>query len=417
MPRPAAGRVEFSAILAMSMALAALGTDLMLPAFGAIRADLGLPADSTAVAGIVTTYMLGLAAGQLLYGPLADRFGRKPTLFLGFAVYAGGALLCTVAPDLGLLLVGRFVWGLGAAGPRVITLAMVRDRFEGEAMARAMSFIMAVFIIVPVAAPSLGAAIVAVTTWRVLFVLSFVAAAAMTLWARRLPETLPVDAQLELRFGRVARAARVVVTNRQTLGYTLALTSLYGVFISYLASSEIIFGETFGRPEAFPVIFGGIAAVMGLGMLGNTRLVRRFGTRRTAHGVLLTYVAIAATLLVVAVMTEGRPPLVVFLPLLAAVLLGHALLIPNFNTIAMAPMAAQAGTAASVIGAVQLSIGASLGAVLDQRFDGTILPLSVGFLGYGILAVLIVVVTERGRLFRPLINPATRRSPGPPEPA
>lgn len=411
--RPDLGRVEFTALLAMSMALAALGLDLMLPAFALMRADLGLAPGSTAIAGVVTAYMLGLAAGQLLYGPLADRYGRRPALFVGFGIYALGALLCTVAPGLQLLLVGRFVWGLGAAGPRVVTLAVVRDRFEGEQMARAMSFIMAVFIIIPVIAPTIGALVITVVSWRMLFVLSFLVAVAVAIWARRLPETLPVEHQLELRFGRVLRAARLVVTNRETLGYTLALTSLYGVFISYLASSEIIFGETFGRPEAFPVIFGGVAAFMGVAMLINTRLVHRFGTRRTAHGVLLAYVAISGGLLAVSVTTAGRPPLGLFLALLVTLVVAHALLIPNFNTIAMAPMAAQAGTAASVIGAIQLGIGAALGSLLDRQFDGTVLPLSWGFFGYGLLAVAIVLIVERGILFRPLLDPASRRGPGP----
>ncbi|GGI08490.1 multidrug effflux MFS transporter [Egicoccus halophilus] len=412
MTRPALGRVEFTAVLAMSMALAALGLDLMLPAFGAMRDVLGLPADSTAIAGVVTAYMLGLAVGQLAYGPLADRFGRRPTMFVGFGVYGFGALLCTLAPGLQWLLLGRFVWGLGAAGPRVVTLAVVRDRFEGEDMARAMSMIMAVFIVVPVIAPTLGAAITAVTTWRVLFVLCLVAAVGMTLWVRRLPETLPPERRLDLNVGRITRTARLVITNRQTFGYTLALTALYGVFTSYLASSEIIFSDTFGVPEAFPLIFGGVAAVMGLAMLVNARLVGRYGTRRTAHVMLFVYVAVSTVLFVVALVTDGRPPLAVFLPLLAAILVGHALLIPNFNTIAMTPMAAHAGTAASVIGAVQLAVGASLGAVLDRLFDGTILPLAAGFLGYGVLATLVVVVVERGRLFRPLVDPVTRQSPG-----
>jgi len=413
MTRPALGRVEFTAVLAMSMALAALGLDLMLPAFGAMRADLGLPPDSTELAGVVTAYLLGLAAGQLVYGPLADRFGRRPTLFLGFGVYAVGALLSTLSPTLTMLLAGRFVWGFGAASPRVVTLAVVRDRFEGEQMARAMSFIMAVFIIVPVLAPTLGAAITSVTSWRVLFVICVAAAIGMTFWARRLPETLLPERRVPLRIGRVLETARVVVTNRQTAGYTLALTALYGVFTSYLASSEIIFGSTFGRPEAFPLIFGGIAATMGLAMLGNTRLVSRLGTRRTSHGVLLAYVAVSAGLVVLAVSTGGRPPLAAFLPVLAAILVGHALLIPNFNTIAMSPMAAQAGTAASVIGAVQLAVGAGLGALVDRRFDGTILPLSWAFLGFGLLTLVIVLVVERGALFRPLTDPMSRRSPGP----
>jgi DHA1 family bicyclomycin/chloramphenicol resistance-like MFS transporter len=159
-------RPEFTAVLAFSMALTALGIDLMLPAFGAIRFDLGLAEDSTAIAGLVTAYFLGLAVGQLAYGPIADRFGRRPALYAGYIVYGLAALVTALAPTLPLLLVARFVWGVGAAGPRVVTLAMVRDAFEGEQMSRTMSMIMAVFILVPVVAPTVGAAVAAVSSWR-----------------------------------------------------------------------------------------------------------------------------------------------------------------------------------------------------------------------------------------------------------
>jgi DHA1 family bicyclomycin/chloramphenicol resistance-like MFS transporter len=404
MSRDRLGRVEFTALLAMSMALAALGIDLMLPAFTAMRVDLGLGADSTDVAGVVTAYFLGLAIGQVVYGPLSDRFGRRPALFLGYGVYAVGALASAVAPGLGVLLVARFVWGLGAAGPRVVTLAVIRDSFDGERMARAMSFVMAVFILVPVVAPTLGAAIVTVVSWRWLFGLCLLAAAAMTLWARRLPETLAPEHQLELRLGRVARAARQVVTDRRTALYTLALTALFGVFFSYIASSEIIVGETFGRADRFPQIFGGLALVMGAAMLTNARVVGRVGTRRLAHLVLVAYLGAAALLAVLAWLTDGRPPLWAFLGAMAVMLACHALLIPNLNTLAMAPMGAIAGTAASVIGAVSTAGGAMLGSVLDRSFDGTIGPLSVGFLGYGLLAMGLVLVAEKGRLFRPLLD-------------
>lgn len=397
------GRIELTALLAMSMALAALGIDLMLPAFGAIRSDLGLAAGSNAVTGLVTAYFLGLALGQLAYGPLADRFGRRPTLFLGYAVYAVGALAAALLPSLGGLLVARFVWGLGAAGPRVITLAVVRDRWEGERMARAMSFIMAVFILVPIVAPTIGAAVVSVASWRLLFAACVVAAATMTLWAaRRLPETLRASNRRDLNFGRILAAGRHVATHRQTAGYTLAMTALYGVFTSYLGSSEVIYAEVFDVSHLFPYLFGGLAAVMGVAMLVNAAVVDRFGTRRFAHGVLVGYL-LAATLLVgIALATGGVPPLWLFMVAMALMLSSHALLIPNFNTIAMHPMGAIAGTASSVIGAVQLAIGALLGAVLDRLFDGTILPLSLGFLGYGVIAIGLVLWVEGGRLFQPL---------------
>jgi MFS transporter, DHA1 family, multidrug resistance protein len=194
------------------------------------------------------------------------------------------------------------------------------------------------------------------------------------------------------------------VSNRQTAGYTLALTALYGVFTSYLASSEIIFGETFDRAAQFPLIFGGLAAVMGLAMLANARVVGRVGARRLAHLVLVFYVGAAGVLAALAWRTDGVPPLALFLLGLAVMLVSHALLIPNFNTIALAPMGSVAGTAAAVIGTVPTAVGALLGAVLDRSFDGTVLPIAVGFLGYGALALLLVLWAERGRLFRPLAD-------------
>lgn len=396
------GRIEFTAFLAFSMALAALGIDLMLPALGEIRGDLGLAAGDTAVTGLVTAYFLGLAAGQVVYGPLSDRYGRKRALNIGYVVYAIGALASALGPTLTLALVARFVWGLGAAGPRVATLAVVRDRFEGEEMARAMSFIMAVFILVPVVAPSLGALGAATIGWRWTFGACVIAAAAVALWGRRLPETLAPEHRLELSPRRLSAAVKVVVSDRRTAAYTLALTALYGVFTSYLASSRDIFAVTFDREAAYPLIFGGLALFMGVGMLANARVVRRFGPRRLSHGVLIGYLVAASALVALATATDGRPPFAAFVVAIALMLLSHALLIPNFNTVAMAPMGAVAGTAAAVIGAVQIALGALLGSLLDRTFDGTITPLAWGFLGYGVVAFALVLWAERGRLFQPL---------------
>jgi DHA1 family bicyclomycin/chloramphenicol resistance-like MFS transporter len=414
-PRPALGRVEFTTFLAMSMALAALGIDLMLPAFGDIRADLGLAPDSTAVAGLITAYFLGLALGQLIYGPIADRYGRRRALGIGYAVYGVGALASAVSPSLGLLLLGRFVWGLGAAGPRVVTLAVVRDTYEGERMARAMSFIMAVFILVPVIAPTLGAIATSLVSWRWVFAVCVLAVAGMSLWARRLPETMAPEHRLPLTFRRITGAARTVVSNRQTAFYTLALTALYGVFTSYIASSEIIFTEVFGQGDTYPFIFGGMAAVMGVAMLANAHVVQAIGTRRLAHGVLLGYLVAAALMLALALSTGGRPPLAIFLVALALMLVSHGLLIPNFNTIAMAPMGAVAGTASAVIGAVQIAIGALLGSLLDRAFNGTIEPLAWGFFGYGVIAFALVLWAERGRLFERLVTTAPPEAIAEPE--
>lgn len=389
------GRIEFTMLLAMSMALAALGIDIMLPALPALRTAFDLPSDSTAVAGIVTAYFLGLAVGQLFYGPLSDRFGRKPVLMAGFAVYGIGALGAAFAPSLSLLFVARLVWGFGAAGSRVVSVAIVRDTYAGDRMARAMSFIMAIFILVPVVAPTLGAGILAVADWRWVFGACAAWVVVVAVWSIRLPETLDPSDRLELSVARLRSATRFVVTNRTALGYTLALTALFGVFTSYLGSAEIIISEVFDRGDAFPLIFGALAAVMGVAMLANANLVERVGVRRMVTIVLGLYVAVAALLTLLSVATGGHPPFWLFAPAMAAMLSCHALLIPNFNSIAMEPMGEVAGTASSAIGAFSTAVGALLGALLDRTFDGSVLPLALGFLGYGLIAAFFVWWAER----------------------
>lgn len=393
-------------MVAMIMASTALGIDLMLPAFGDIRLAFGLAPDSTAVAGIVTAYFLGLALAQVLYGPVADRFGRKATLYTGYSLYVIGAVAAAVAPSLVGLYLARFVWGVGAAGPRVVALSVIRDRFEGERMARAMSFVMAIFILVPVIAPSLGAGILAISSWRWVFASCALYAVAVALWSLRLPETLKPEHRLELSWGQVLRAGRFVVGNRQTLGYTMAIAALFGAFSSYLASSELVMRDVFGRPDLFPVIFGSVAAVMGASMLVNGSLVGRYGVRRMSHTALLAFVLLGGGLAVFAILTGGTPPLWPFVFGLALTLGFYGLVFPNFNTIAMNPMGAVAGTAAAVIGTVSTAVGAGLGALLDRRFDGTVIPLTSGFVVSGLVCLGFVLWAERGRLFQPLDRPA-----------
>jgi len=282
--------------LAMIMATTALGIDLMLPAFGEIRESFGLAEDSTAVAGIVTAYFIGLAGAQMVWGPLADRFGRKRVLHLGFALYMAGALASALAPSLGFLYSARIVMGFGAAGPQVMARAVIRDLFQGDAMARAMSFIMAVFVLVPVVAPSLGAGILLFASWRWVFGFCVIFSSVVLSWSQRLPETLHDEYRRPLRFDAMCTATIYVVSNRLTLGYTLAVTVMFGAFSSYLASSELIIGGVFDRASVFPVVFGLVAAGMGVAQLLNARVVGRFGVRRLVHGLLVGYVLVSAVL-------------------------------------------------------------------------------------------------------------------------
>lgn len=397
-PHRRIGRFEVTVLLAMSMALGALGIDLMLPAFDVMRADLGLAADSNAIAATITAYFFGLSLGTLVYGPLADRYGRRRALFISYAIYGVGGAASALAPSLGVLLAVRFVWGVGAAGSRVVTLAVIRDAYDGEEMSRAMSHVFAVFVLVPIVAPTLGAGIVAISSWRWVFGFCVLYAVGIALWTMRLPETLHAEYRLEARLARLVEAGRVVLSNRVAVGYGLAMTALYSVFIGYLGSSEIIFGEVFDQDANFPYIFGGLAAVMGLAMLLNARIVRSVGTRRLAHRVLVGYLLAAAGFVAYAWSTGGRPPLGLFLLALGTMFMCHALLIPNLNSIAMEPMARVAGTASSLMGAAQLGLGALLGSFIDRAFDGTILPLAVGFAAYGLIAFALILWAEGGRL-------------------
>ena len=386
---------ELIALLAFSMALTALGIDLMLPAFGDIRETFGLAADSNATAGLVTAYFIGLAFGQLGFGIIADSFGRRRALYIGYVIYGIGAIAAVLAPTFGVLLGVRVLWGIGAAGGRVVTLAVVRDTWSGDQMSRAMSFIMAVFIIVPILSPALGSAIIAVGHWRWTFGVSALAAAAVSIWAMRLPETLAVEDRRELTFKRLAEAGRFILADRQTVLSGLAITSLYAVFTSWIASSELIISDVFDRGAQFPVIFGGLAMMLGLGMLLNARVVERFGTRGVTRAAMSGYLVATVVLLAVVLSSDGRPAFWAFVPVLGVILGAHALLVPNVNSLAMERMGAVAGTASAIVGSMQVAGGAILGRLIDGAFDGSLTPMAIGFVGYGVLAAGLLALALR----------------------
>jgi DHA1 family bicyclomycin/chloramphenicol resistance-like MFS transporter len=373
--------------MASCMGMVALSIDVMLPAFPDVRDEFGLAADSSQPSWIITSLFLGLAAGQLVYGPLSDRYGRKPLLNLGLILMAASAATCAVAPSLGVLVACRVAWGLGAAGPRSLALAMVRDRYAGDRMARTMSHITASFILVPAFAPSVGAAILTFAPWRTLFWLPGLAAVGVACWARRLPETLPPEHRRPPERGAFVAAAAEVVRSPPTIGFAIALTCLYGIMTAYIGGSQLIIDEVFGREDQFPIIFGALALFMALGSFTNARLVERVGLagmlRRGAVGL----VGAAMMMVLVAVAFDGQPPIVLFGVAMAILLPVVAVLMPDSNTAAMLPLPHVAGMAAALLGTVSTAGGALLGSVIDSRFDGTINPFAWGVLLYGLVAV------------------------------
>jgi len=398
-PTPAVrtpSRAEYRAFIGIAMASAAVSIDLVLPAFARIRRDFGLPAGSAATAGLITAFFLGLACGPIPFGMVSDRYGRRVVLRASCLLFIIGAIAAALAPSLLLIKVARFVWGLGAGGLRVTTTAMIRDRYEGADMAREMSFAMTVFILVPVFAPVLGAGVVKVMPWRGAFVVCALFAVGIAVWSLRMPETLPPERRQPVSARQFVMTAGIIGRNRKALGYTLAAMPLFGVFSSYLASSERIVGDVFGRASWFPFVFGGTAVVMGAASLVSGRVVNRVGVERLIGRVFLAYSAACVGLVIVAVAAHGRPAFWPYLLVLVAVLATHNVLFPNMSAAAMQPVGHVAGTAAAIFATASTAVGAIVGSRIDAAFDDTVNPFSWAFLIAAAVSGLLVLYARGG---------------------
>jgi DHA1 family bicyclomycin/chloramphenicol resistance-like MFS transporter len=377
---------EFIALVTALMAMTALGIDLMLPAFPDIRAEYGMAADSTKVAWIVTAYFLGMSIGPWLYGPLSDRIGRRRPLYAGLVLYMIGASMAALAPTWTLVVVARFIWGVGASGPRSLAVTMVRDRHKGDVMARLMSMIMAVFMLVPILAPALGSGLIHVLPWRAVFWFPAVIAVVMMVWVRRLPETLRPENRRAFSVRSVASAGREMVTHRQAMGLTLAMTFLYSTMTAYIASVEVIVGDVFGLTAWFPLIFASIAVLFAANSLFNARLVRRIGVIRLVRRMSLVGIGAASALFAVSLLHGGKPNFWLFAIALAVALPLAQGLTPNCNSAAMDPLPHVAGTASAIIATFTTAGGAVLGGVAANAFDGTVRPFATFVLGFMLAA-------------------------------
>ena len=391
------GPKETVALLAGLMALNAFAIDAMIPALPEIGAELGVASDNYRQM-VVVTYFLGFGVGQIFWGPLADRFGRKPILSAGVALYTGFALLCAIARSFELLIAGRIAMGASAAVTRVLVTAMVRDLFEGEAMARVMSLVFMVFMLVPVLAPNIGQAILLVADWRAIFLVLAGYGAAMWLWSfAKLPETLHPEYRRKLNVAEIWQAVKVAAGDRLSLGYTLALTAVFAGLTAYIASIQQIVFDVFDSGPLIGLVFASIAAPMALASWGNSRVVGRFGLRRTGHAGLIAFVVLTTMHALVAALFPE--PLWLFVLLMGLTFVAFAFTTSNFGTLAMGNMASIAGTASSFQGVTGTIGGALIGLTIGQAFDGTQLPFLFGLAVSGAAGLLLVLWTEHGRLF------------------
>nr|WP_244274632.1 multidrug effflux MFS transporter [Labrenzia sp. OB1] len=405
MREPGIPFAEFVAIIAMIMALNAMAIDVMLPALPAIAGALDIAQDNDRQL-ILLVYLIGFGGGQLFFGPVADAVGRRKVLIGGLALYSLASIVCIFAVDLDQLLIARLTQGIGCAAARVTALSIVRDCYTGRRMGKVMSLVMMVFMSVPVIAPSIGQAILLVAGWHWIFALLLISGVAMLVWSGlRLPETLEPENRRPLVVSTITSAYLLALTTRVSLGYTVGTAFIFGGLFSFLAMSQQIFVDIFGLGTLFPIVFAVIAVTMAVASFMNSQLVEAIGMRRLSHTATVAYTLVGLAIYVLALL--GYENFWVFLVLVTVIMTTFGFIGANFNTMAMEPLGAIAGTASSVIGFISTLGGALLGYVMGQLFDGTTEPLGLSYMVYGLCAIGCILYAERGRMFHATERGAT----------
>ena len=392
------GMTEFVAMCAALVAVAAMSIDIMLPALPAIGQAFGVVDENTRQL-VILVFAVTFAGSQLFYGPLADRFGRKPVLGAGLALYLVGSIAAMFTTDFNWFLGMRLVQGVGSAALQVVTMAVIRDCFSGQAMGRVLTFVFTTFMIIPIIAPTIGQTIELAAGWKGIFTFNAIAGTMILAWMGfRLRETLDVRDRRSLALGSLLGAFREICTNRITAGYAVASTLTLISLFSYIVSVQQVYGELYGLGTLFPLAFGGSSIGVAIAALYSARIVRKFGMRPVAHGAMAIFTVSGLVLLLIAL--PGNPPFWLTFALLSTCMMAFGVLQGNVNAIALEPLGHIAGTASSLFGVVTTTIGTIGGGLIGQAYNGTVIPLAFGFGFGGLFAILAVLWTERGRMFR-----------------
>ena len=401
------GGRETIAMMALTMALQALAIDAMLPALGDIATELAVP-DPNQRQLVVGVFLLASGFASLIPGALADRYGRRPILLGSIAIYVLFSLGCALVTSFDMLLGMRVLQAMGCGGLAVLPATVIRDRFAGDQMAKQMSMISVVFMVVPMLAPSIGQAVLLFAGWRWIFVFLAAMGCVMATWvALRLPETLRPEYRQPIRLGSIASNMIGAATNRASIGYTLGGSLTFGALIGYVNCSQQLVGERFGAGPAFPLLFGLSALMMACANFSNSRIVERFGARRVSHTAILAFILVSA----VQTWSSSLPTQTLwqFLPLMITNMILIGFIGANFNSIALQPFERTAGSASSMQSFLRTVIASVIGIIIGQAYDGTAHPLALGLLAAGIFALALVLFSERGKLFRRIHPPGTPR--------
>jgi DHA1 family bicyclomycin/chloramphenicol resistance-like MFS transporter len=385
---------EFVALISLMISLAALTIDVMLPSLPQIGSDLNVKNVNDRQL-VVSVLFLGMAVGQLFFGPLSDKTGRKPAIYAGYAIFIAGALISVFAFNFPMMLLGRILQGIGISSPRAVSLALVRDRYSGRDMARVMSFVMTVFILVPMLAPSLGQAVLLFSGWRSIFLILISIALITFAWfALRMPETLVPENRSPFKLRKIFQAIVDILKIRTSLGYTITAGLISGVFLGYLNSTQQIFQEQYALGQLFPLYFGAISLSLGLASLTNARIVVRLGMRFLVKWSLFFIFGLSIIGLSIALLTGGKPSLWLLIAYLMVTFFCIGILFGNLNSLAMEPLGHLAGIGSAVVGSLSTLISMVLGTMIGRSYDGTVLPLVASIAIFGGLSILVMRWTE-----------------------
>jgi|SRR5690554_126477 len=383
-------KFEFIALMASLMSIVALAIDAILPAISTIGASIN-SLDSTSNQLLITMIFLGLGVGQLIIGPLSDSVGRKPMVYIGFVIFALASIICVLSPSLEWMVFGRILQGIGLAAPRTIAIAIIRDLYKGDYMAKIMSFITTFFILVPVVAPVMGKFILNHYNWKGIFYVQLLIAFLVCIWFwKKQPETLKPEHQVKFNKHLFIDGFKELIKHKITLGFTIISGFISGAFIVYLSASQVIFENQYGLIEEFPFIFAGLAVGVGLSTFLNATLVMHLGMWRLSFIAIITF-SINALLYVLIFWNSPNPSLPVLLVFMAIQFLTIGFIFGNIRAIAMEPIGHIAGIGASITGFVSTIMAVPIANYIGSFITTTALPLFIGFSVFGILSVLIFV--------------------------
>lgn len=382
-------------LYALLTSLTSLSIDALLPGLRQIGLELGV-APPLSTHHVISLFIFGMAFGELVIGPLSDAFGRKQALLGGLCVYLIGTVVALFAQSLEMVLIGRFLQGVGVSGPKIATRAMIRDQFEGDAMARVMSFMFTLFILVPMLAPALAQGLIAIAGWRSVFVAYFVIAVVLGAWvAARHPETLPVARRIPFRPRLLFLNARRILSSPRVTLLIVATGLVFGAQLLYLSTAADLFFEAYGVTESFPLYFAALALAMGLASFINARLVQRLGVVAMARAGFIGLTAVSLLMVIATLGAEGVLPFEVFLTLLSLAFFAIGILFGNLNALAMQTLGNVAGFGASLIASGSSLVATLFAVSFGGFYSGDTTYLAVGFFAAGLSSLVLAEIAIR----------------------